>query len=277
MDLQFVKDFLRVLGFDLSDGSEGLWCKKYPLHNDYSIKAILNKSKLGDCKIDYGKSIKIGRNTTTNFSKPENLVVLECIDRLLNKGYKPNHIELEKRWRVGGILDILVRDDSGKSYLMIECKRWGAEYNTAIKIILQNEFKKEQLFNYYLQEKSTRFVALYSSHITEDSQIVFRNDIIFVKPFRNCDNQQEIYDTWDKVFQYKGIFESNINPYQISFSGITKGDLKTLEHADIDESGEGTIYNRFAEILRRHTVSDKTNAYNKIFNLFLCKIRLVAN
>lgn len=34
----------------------------------------------------------------------------------------------------------------------------------------------------------------------------------------------------------------------------------------------GTIFNRFAEILRRHTVSDKTNSYNKIFNLFLCKI-----
>ena len=32
------------------------------------------------------------------------------------------------------------------------------------------------------------------------------------------------------------------------------------------------IFNRFAEILRRNVVSDKTNAFNKIFNLFLCKI-----
>ena len=35
---------------------------------------------------------------------------------------------------------------------------------------------------------------------------------------------------------------------------------------------EKTIYNQFAEILRHNVVSDKGNAYNKIFNLFLCKI-----
>ena len=41
-----------------------------------------------------------------------------------------------------------------------------------------------------------------------------------------------------------------------------------MEHGET----KGTIFNRFAEILRRHAVSDKSNAYNKVFNLFLCKI-----
>jgi len=58
-----------------------------------------------------------------------------------------------------------------------------------------------------------------------------------------------------------------IKPYNIKFSGLRKKDLKDLTRED-----GGDIFNRFAEILRRNVVSDKTNAYNKIFNLFLCKI-----
>lgn len=38
--------------------------------------------------------ITVGRETTSNFSEPENFVVFECIDRLLTMGYKPEHIEL---------------------------------------------------------------------------------------------------------------------------------------------------------------------------------------
>ena len=34
--------------------------------------------------------------TTQNFSQAENWVVLECVDRLLEKGYKPQNIILEK-------------------------------------------------------------------------------------------------------------------------------------------------------------------------------------
>ena len=31
----------------------------------------------------------------------ENMVVFECVDRLLMKGYHPEHIELEKEWHLG--------------------------------------------------------------------------------------------------------------------------------------------------------------------------------
>lgn len=39
--------------------------------------------------------ITVTRNTTSNFDEPESLVVLECVDRLLTKGYQPQHLELE--------------------------------------------------------------------------------------------------------------------------------------------------------------------------------------
>lgn len=274
MNLDRIKKSLKVMNFKLVEGEASKWYKKYLMHDEYIITIDLSNQNLVECHISYGDLIKIHRHTTTNFSKNENLIVLECVNRLLEKGYKPESIELEKGWRVGGFLDIFVRDKEGKSYLMIECKQWGGEYSKALKIILQNDFKKEQLFNYYLQEKSTKYLTLYSSRLTDNSGMVYKSDIIPVEEFKSCNNQQEIYEKWDKVFQSKGIFEGNISPYNIKFLGITKGELKTLEQSDIDgkEDSEGTIYNRFAEILRRHTVSDKTNAYNKIFNLFLCKI-----
>lgn len=38
----------------------------------------------------------VGRERNDGFDKPENFVVFECVDRLLTKGYRPEHIELEK-------------------------------------------------------------------------------------------------------------------------------------------------------------------------------------
>ena len=261
------------MGFNLVEGEDGIWIKQFAQHNNFTIKIDLSKVNLTECKIYYGEEIKVWRNTTTNFSQKENLVVLECVNRLLEKGYEPKSIELEKNWRVGGYLDVFVKTKTEKSYLMIECKQWGNEYNKALKIILSNEVKKEQLFNYYIQEKSTKYVVLYTS-VLVNNNITYRNDIVHVKQFKNCSNQNEIYEKWDKTFQSKGVFENSINSYDIKFIGITRQDLKTLDKSHLGENGEkeGTIYNRFAEILRRHTISDKTNAYNKIFNLFLCKI-----
>lgn len=47
-------------------------------------------------------------------------MVLECVNRLIEKGYSPKSIKLEKYWKVGGYLDIYVTDTTGKGYLMIE-------------------------------------------------------------------------------------------------------------------------------------------------------------
>ena len=81
--------------------------------------------------------ITVGRETTSNFSEPENFVVFECIDRLLTMGYKPEHIELEPAWKLGhtqkgGYADIWIRTHNSlsgeiasdkESLLIIECKK----------------------------------------------------------------------------------------------------------------------------------------------------------
>lgn len=68
-------------------------------HNQVWIKKI-NGYELGiDTKngeIAYPKGLKAHRDTTKNFSQPENFVVFECVHNLLSSGYRPEHIELEK-------------------------------------------------------------------------------------------------------------------------------------------------------------------------------------
>jgi type I restriction enzyme M protein len=271
MNKSQLEDAIGKLGFTLLDGEIDEWINNV---KGYEIKISLKGNEIGDWFIDYGVDIKIHRKTTINFTQAENLVVLECVLRLLNKGYSAKHIELEKKWRVGGFLDIFVTDNDKKAFLMVECKTWGKEFNNASKILLENTESKEQILNYYVNDKNAKYLILYTSKITPSGKIEYLSNIITTDLFKTANNQKEVYDTWDKVFYTKGVFEDEINPYNIKFLGITRKDLKSFDHSYLtpETNDDGSIFNRFAEILRRHTISDKSNAYNKIFNLFLCKI-----
>ena len=87
------KDLVKELGFLPKDGAVGVYSKKYKQHNDYCIDIDFTNEK-----IYYGDIIASDYKTTQNFSQDENWVVLECVDRLLEKGYKPQNIVLEKTW-----------------------------------------------------------------------------------------------------------------------------------------------------------------------------------
>ncbi len=105
------KQLIQALGFKPKDNTSGIFFKKY---NNYSIEVDFEKKQF-----DFGNKITAGRETTQNFSQSENWVVLECVNRLLEKGYKPENIILEKKYKVGhgasgGWLDILVTRKSTK-------------------------------------------------------------------------------------------------------------------------------------------------------------------
>lgn len=263
-----LKKYLKTLGFFPKDGESGTFSKTYKTHNNYEIFVDV-KDSLNASRINWGDKIKVVRTTSSDLSKKETWVVLECIDRLLNIGYKPEKMILEKQWKLGhkgkGFLDIQVLDEEGNSFLLIECKTWGKEYDKE-----KNNTLKDggQIFSYFIQEKQTKYIALYSS-FEENNQISFKSDIIVINDqISSAQNQKEAFEAWNpQVFEKRGLFESSEIPYKVKFLGITKTDLKPLTSHD-----GGNIFNRFAEILRKNVVSDKTNAFNKIFNLFLCKI-----
>lgn len=260
---QDIEELIAILGFKIQEGKKDIYYKNYPKHNDYVLKV-----NFGQEKIEYGTKIKLGDQTTSNFENSENFVVLECVDRVLEKGYPPDRLSLEHKWPMGrkekGKLDILITDKDDKAYLMIECKTWGEEYEKEKKKMQRDG---GQLFSYFQQDKAAQYLCLYASRLYQ-GKIEFINDIVEVdEQWVTLSNQKEVFDHWNKNFKDNGIFEDWANAYDVEIKALTRGRLKELTEED-----SGRIFNQFAEILRHNVVSDKPNAFNKIFNLFLCKI-----
>lgn len=258
------KKFIEALGFQPKENAQEIFHKKYSLAGNYSIEVDFDK-KL----INYGKKIKGDVKTTQNFSQAENWVILECVNRLLEKGYQPGNIVLEKVWRTGhgtsGRLDILVTREDGSAYLMIECKNHGAEFTKEFKNIEKNG---GQLFTYFQQDKGAEILMLYASHLDSKNQIHYQNEIIKIEDdYRQTNNVKDFYDRWNKIPKNNGVFEEWVNPYHFESKALTPKGLKEITQED-----SSFIFNRFLEILRHNVVSDKPNAFNKIFTLFLCKV-----
>ena len=234
------------------------------------------------------KGMVIHRKTTCNFSEPENFVVLECITSLLDKGYKPNHIELEKPMPgghddTGGYCDILIKDNDNKTFLLIECKK-------------SDEFDKYwgrtladggQLFRYYNSYRQAKALCLYTSDINESGIKRITNIISMednekylstdksLKSFKQVqeDNGDKIdyFNVWKTTYQQdyatRGIFEDDIDVYTVGKKKYTVDDLEEVDNDSIQKK-----YHEFATILRQHNVGSHENAFDKLVNLFLAKI-----
>lgn len=287
-----IKNFIEKLGFT---GNLFTYSKEYKLHN-YTIRIDLQKNRIyyrKDEKTTVERledgHIQLGDHTTSNFSAPESLVVLECVDRLLEKGYSPHDIHIERRWKVGhgasgGKADINVYGKDGKTLLIIECKTWGVEFE---KEKSKMEEHGGQLFTYLNQDKNAQFLVLYASKF-ENDEFVYDNLIVQIKDrkedlekslkqieeeniklYRDANNKSELYEVWKesfiKYFHFNGIFDADANAYSLELKALKKKNLKKLD----DAKG---LFNKFAEILRHNNISDNANAFNRVLSLFLCKI-----
>lgn len=276
------KELLAALGFL---GNQNMFTKKFKEIDAY-LKVDFKNEKL---IYPEEKGLKINERQTCNFSQNENFVVFECVNRLFEKGYKPEHIELEPKWKVGhgasgGRADIMVKDNSGKSLMIIECKIEGREFEVAWKKTLING---GQILSYVKQAGSTQFACLYSSDYL-NGKVVWNNYLITLK-----DNEklllelaeksplsfekakgldvEDIFKAWRETYQQdystKGIFEDDIPAYEIGKNKYSLKDLNTISSNDIQGK-----YHEFATILRQHNVSGRENAFDKLVSLFLCKI-----
>lgn len=255
-----IKKHITALGFVPQNGTNGIYHKIYV---DYAIEIDFEEQS-----INYGSDITAESKTTQNFSQPENFVVLECVDRLLTKGYKPQNIVLERTWPSGhgtsGRLDICINREDGTPYMLIECKTYGKEYNKESAKIHKDG---GQLFTYFqLSGSKADVIMLYASEL-KGNKFEFVNEIIKIEDdYRNGD-VKDIYEKWNKLTKDNGIFDSWVQPYNFQSKALTKEQLKEIKAED-----SSFIFNRFLEILRHNVVSDKGNAFNKIFTLFLCKV-----
>lgn len=260
--MQGYKDLLRVLGFQPKENAVDVYAKTYPNHQ-YVIEVDFQKQK-----INYGPLIKSESKTTQNFSQAENWVVLECVDRLLTKGYKPNCLILEKTWPAGhgtsGRLDICVtREKDGSEYLLIECKTYGKEFDKAVAKMNKDG---DQLFTYFKFSNKADVIMLYTSAL-QGKKVVYKNEIVKIEDDYRTGDVKDFYEKWNKLTKDNGVFETWVSPYCFESKALVKGQLKPINQED-----SSFIFNRFLEILRHNVVSDKGNAFNKIFTLFLCKV-----
>ncbi|QYS91829.1 restriction endonuclease subunit M [Flavobacterium covae] len=255
-----MKKLAQVIGFQPKENAKDVFIKKY--QNGYIIE-IDFENRL----INYGDSIKCESKTSQNFSQAENFVVLECVNRLLEKGYKPENITLEKTWAAGhgtsGRLDICVAREDGSEYLLIECKTHGKEFEKEF-----TRMKKDggQLFTYFKFSNKADVIMLYSSEL-KGKEIVYRNEIVKIEEDYRSGDVKDFYEKWSKLTKDNGVFDKWVNPYNFESKALTISDLEEIKQED-----SSFIFNRFLEILRHNVVSDKGNAFNRIFTLFLCKI-----
>lgn len=282
-----IAELLTLLDFD-SDGS--IYTKRYDSEVSLSVDIT------GNGHISYREcGITVGRETTSNLVEPESLVVLTCVDKLLSKGYQPQHLELEPAWRLGhsnksGYADIWIRTyregqvqietAEKQSLCIIECKTWGNEFDGAWKDTLEDG---AQLFSYFQQERGTKFLCLYTADIldggtkqdyrlvnVQDNQDFLETDNN-LKGYNTATNNKELFSTWRDTYhcEYatRGLFEDDIAPYEIGKNKYTVNDLDPVSSDTIQKK-----YNEFALILRQHNVGGHENAFDKLVNLFLAKV-----
>ena len=267
-DIHFIRIFLQKLGFELKSGTNNEYVKRYSNHNNYAIIVDTKEEKIHySIEGSAPQSIKVCDHTTDNFEKMENFVTLECVDRLLCLDYPPSSIVLEQKYPLGrdnkGKLDINVLDKEGKSYIMIECKTWGEEFDNEEKKMRENG---GQIFSYYIQDKDTSFLCLYTSQLNGE-KFEYKSKIVKVKEdWRILPNLRSVFNSWDKTLYDNGIFDEAV-PYHVQTDLLKRSQLIKLT-----EDSSRAIFNEFKEILRQNVVSDKPNAFNKILNLFICKI-----
>ncbi|MDD2516110.1 MAG: hypothetical protein PHF26_02745, partial [Candidatus Gracilibacteria bacterium] len=89
-----MKGLIKKMEFVPKDNSNGVYFKKY---NDNTIIEVDFEKKT----FHFGGKIKIYDKELQNITKDEDWVILECIDRLLTKGYKSEDISLEKVYPTG--------------------------------------------------------------------------------------------------------------------------------------------------------------------------------
>ena len=270
------KNLLLFLGFT-KNGE--MYEKTFP-HFSASMRADFSAKKLY-----YPDAIK-GGERNDGFSAPENFVVFECVNRLLEKGYRPEHIELEKEWHLGhdakgGRADICVTNENREMLFIIECKTWGKEFEKALK---DTKNDGAQLFSYWQQEQSCKWLVLYASDFKKDGVeytapaiscsddaniVILAKKDKSIKLYGGAHTASEKHVAWKETYACQIyddlIFSSDSVAYKIGVKPLLKKNLR-------DFTTDDKIVNKFEEILRHNNVSDKENAFNRLVALFICKL-----
>lgn len=285
IDVTKLVSVLLALGYEASDDA-CIYSKAWPAF-DASITVDIARAV-----ISYPEEagLKVNKHTTCNFSDNENFVVLECVTRLLDKGYRPSSLELEREWSLGhtqksGRADICVSGEDGTTLAIIECKTAGTEFAHAWR---DTQADGGQLFSYWQQERSCSWLVLYAADMDEKGlshevqTISCEDDANYValagrdddvRLYVQANTAAELFAVWDETYAKASHDEVLLGPdaraYAPRLRPLRKRDLRPFTAED---ARENKIVNRFEEILRHNNISDKENAFNRLIALFIAKL-----
>ncbi|MGL3830963.1 N-6 DNA methylase [Staphylococcus aureus] len=253
---------------------------------EINVNNSIIRVNITNSQIIYPSEIFIGRNTTTNFSAEENFVILDIVIGLLKQGYLSSNIEIEHEYRLGrvkksGNADVTVKDNYNNTFMIIEAKTYGKEFEKAWKETLING---GQIFSYERQENTAEVIVLYASEITDNLEMNRKYHAIHLidnkKFLESLDNPlsysestggEDKFKVWKNTYQSdyleSGVLEADIKPFSVAKQKLSVKNLKEIKHSEVQKK-----YNQFASILRKYNVGGRENAFDKLINLFLAKI-----
>lgn len=278
----FIVEIETILGFNFDYATNKY--SKYYAAIDTTVEVDAKAEKL---IYPEDKGFIVNDKTTSNFDHPENFVVFECVNRLFDKGYRPESIALETKWKLGhdsksGKADITIKDINGIDVLaIIECKTYGTEYNKELSNL---NIDGGQLFSYWQQERSTKWLVLYTSKF-ESGKLEYKTESVdcsddgnilallkkdnSIKVYKNASKATELFECWDETYDKRMVgdvlFRDDSVAYNVGAKPLRNKDL-------VDFSEDDKVVNKFEEILRHNNVSDKENAFNRLIALFICKL-----
>lgn len=157
--LIIIKNLYLNWGFNVDNKLKRTCSKVYS--DGYKIEIYLENGK-----IDYGNKILIFYKKPYYLTELKDWVTLECVNRLLEMGYKPENLVLNKEYPIGSKrplrVDICLNRDDGSSYLLVKCISEYEEFDVGMK---KRIYYRRSLINILKKEISTDLMMLYCSKI----------------------------------------------------------------------------------------------------------------
>lgn len=257
---------IKVIGFVPVDGYENRfqYVAKYKDKEINTFVVDFDAGKNG--KINWGKVSDIEHGRSSNLSKKESIVQLFWVIKLIESGYKPDKIAIEKEVQVGrksGYIDIVVYDETNTPFLILDVKKDGEEFE---KYASELEFCQGQIASYFSFNTNTKYIGVISAEF-HNKFVEDYSFIVSTEGWKKAGSASSFATQLRTKLSNSFSIDSTLEPYGNKFITLYQDDLKEL-----NESSSSLIFHRFLTILRRHGISDKTNAFNRVLNLFIAKI-----
>ncbi|OLS22510.1 MAG: hypothetical protein HeimC3_30510 [Candidatus Heimdallarchaeota archaeon LC_3] len=212
-----------------------IYVKKYT--GDHKIAINMIKEIM-----DYGKNIIVIDTKLTLFSQ-RNFVIMESIDRFLNKGYFPRAIYIGE----SNSYDFAVKNIDNSFFMAIKCKIWEEEYDNEISFLKSN---KNHLRTFFGKNEKINHFCIYTSRLK--AGLIEHRYLIFTR--------KDIEDGNNNFLSYnRGLFEDKITPYNPQLNSkfnienlITKeiGNFSIRDGILVNYSGNNKVVNIPEEVKR---------------------------